>query len=89
MHLFLTSSPCNDDVPEGVELPCIFNEENGFVENLRDRVPPNARLVVVAADPLAFDGNDEMADTFAACFEYHGMQLASVDICDARTENWT
>ena len=89
MHLFLTSSPCNDDVPEGVELPCIFNEDNGFVVNLCDRVPPNARLVVVAADPLAFDGNDEMADTFAACFEYHGMQLASVDICDARTENWT
>ena len=58
MHLFLTSSPCNDDVPEGVELPCIFNENNGFVENLRDCVPPNARLVVVAADPLAFDGND-------------------------------
>lgn len=89
MHLFLTSSPCNDDVPEGVELPCIFNEENGFVVNLCDRVPQNAHLLVVAADPLAFDQNDEMADTFAGCFEYHGMQLTSVDICDARTENWT
>ena len=89
MHLFLTSSPCNDDVPEGVELPCVFNEENGFVENLRDRVPQNAHLLVVAADPLAFDGNDEMADTFANCFEFHGMQLASVDVCDARSENWT
>ena len=88
MHLFLTSSPCNDDVPAGVELPCIFNEANGFVVNLCDRVPPDAHLVVVAADPLAFEGNDEMADTFAACFEYHGMHLASVDICDARSEGW-
>ena len=31
MILFLTSSPCDDDVPQGCELPCIYFERNDFV----------------------------------------------------------
>ena len=85
MHLFLTSSPCDNDVPAGVELPCIFFERNGFVENLRDRVRPNAQLAVICADPDNYDANDEMAETFANCFEYHGMEIDDVWICDRRT----
>lgn len=85
MHVFLTSSPCNDDVPAGVQLPCLFFEKNGFVLRLRERVPQNARFVVVAADPQNYGLNDEMTDTFTKCFEYHGMRFASVEICDGRT----
>ena len=87
MHLFLTSSPCNDDVPAGVELPCIFFEKNRFVENLRARVKPGARLAVIPGDPNNYPLNDGMAETFAKCFEYHGMPLSSVEICDARNED--
>lgn len=86
MHVFLTSSPCDDNVPSGVELPCIFFEKNRFVENLSERMKPGARLVVVAGDPDNHPLNDEMADTFAKCFEYHGMALSSVELLDARTE---
>ena len=50
MHLFLTSSPCNDDVPSGVALPCIFFERNGFVDRLRER----DLLVVLISHDLAF-----------------------------------
>lgn len=85
MHLFLTSSPCNNNVPTGVELPCIFDEKNSFVSKLRERIPNNARLTVVTADPENFAANDEMTDTFAKCFEYHGMKLSDVQLCDART----
>lgn len=87
MHVFLTSSPCDDDVPSGVELPCIFFERNHFVENLRKRMKPGARLVVVAGDPDNYLLNDEMADTFAKCFEYHSLTLSSVRLLDARTED--
>ena len=38
MILFMTSSPCDDHVPEGVQLPCILDESNGFVDNLRRSV---------------------------------------------------
>lgn len=83
--VFLTSSPCDDDVPDGVELPCIFFERNEFVRNMRRAVIPGARFTVVAADPENFSLNDEMTATFASCFRYHGMNLSSVSLVDART----
>jgi len=85
MQVFLTSSPCDDDVPDGVELPCIFFERNEFVQNMRKAVTPGARFTVVAADPENFSLNDEMTATFAACFRYHGMNLSAVNLVDART----
>lgn len=87
VYVFLTSSPCNDDVPPGVALPCIFFEQNGFVDRLRERVRPGSRFVVIAADPDDFPLNDEMTGTFAACFAYHGMEFSSVELCDARTQH--
>ncbi len=84
MHLFLTSSPCNDDTPGGVELPCIFFEKNEFVERLRGCVKEESHFLVIPGDPENFPLNDEMARTFADCFEYHGMKIAGVEICDAR-----
>ena len=66
MTLFLTSSPCDNNVPEGLDLPCIFDARNGFVENLRASVEPGAQLLIIASDPDAFAGNDEMAATLRA-----------------------
>ena len=48
MTLFLTSSPCDNNVPEGLDLPCIFDARNGFVENLRASVEPGAQLLIIA-----------------------------------------
>lgn len=84
--VFLTSSPCDDDVPEGVKLPCIFFERNGFVKNLRRRILPGERFLVIAADPHAHDLNDEMTRTFADCFRYHGMGFSEVMLLDDRTQ---
>lgn len=86
--VFLTSSPCDDDVPEGTNLPCIFFEKNSFVQNLRRRVRHDARLLVVAADPHDFPLNDEMTATFADCFRFHGMELADAALLDGRTEQY-
>lgn len=84
MFLFLTSSPCDDNVPEGVKLPCIFFERNGFVENLRECAGNHIRLAIVAADPDNYPLNDEMAQTFAGCFEYHGIEVEALELLDAR-----
>ena len=85
MVLFLTSSPCDDDVPAGANLPCIFFERNSFVENLRECMRSNAHLVVVAADPESFELNDEMMRTFVKCFAWHGLTIAEANLLDART----
>lgn len=85
MTLFLTSSPCWDDVPEGCDLPCIFDERNGFVDNLRAFVAPGSRCVFVASDPSTYDRLEECADTFTKCFAWHGMPFSEVALLDNRT----
>ncbi len=85
MVVFLTSSPCDDNVPEGLDLPCIFDRRNGFVDALRENVAPGARGLYTAADPAAHWLNDEAASTFAGCFAQAGMALAAMDVLDDRT----
>ena len=85
MTLFLTSSPCWDDVPEGCDLPCIFDERNGFVDALRQAVSPGSRCVIVASAPWDFDRLEEMASPFSGCFAWHGMPFSDVAILDDRT----
>ena len=84
MILFLTSSPCTNDMPEGVELPCILNEDNGFVEQLKKHWKPDIRCLIISADPTNYGMNDEMADTFFGAFSYHGLTLSDMVICDDR-----
>jgi len=86
MILFMTSSPCDDNVPQGVHLPCIFFERNNFVRNLRDHWKPDSRLVVICSDPYNEPLNDEMCDTFTKCFRYHGLTVSSSIMLDGRNE---
>lgn len=84
MTLFLTSSPCDNNVPEGLDLPCIFDARNGFVQNLRASVAPDAQLLIIASDPDAFALNDEMAETFEGCFAAAEIELVDVCVLDSR-----
>ena len=86
MILFLTSSPCEDNVPQGCELPYIFFERNEFVANLRKYVAPGGSFLVIAAYPDEHARNDEMADTFAGCFAWHGMAFSAVEVLDSRNQ---
>ena len=86
MVLFLTSSPCEDNVPEGCDLPCIYFERNEFVANLRKYVAPGGRFLVIAAWPDEHARNDDIARSFAGCFRWHGMGFAAVDVLDSRNQ---
>ena len=87
MTLFLTSSPCDDNVPEGCELPCIYFERNEFVANLQRYVAPGGRLLVIAAWPDDFARNDEMTQSVADCFSWHGMGFSAVNVLDSRNQD--
>lgn len=86
MHLFLTSSPCDDNVPEGVNIPCILFRQNGFVSRLSACWKPDSRMVIVAADAHNVPLNDEMRDTFYKAFTYHGLTISNMTLIDARNE---
>ena len=86
MHLFLTSSPCDDNVPDGVALPCILDRSNGFVDRLAACFKPDSRMVIVAASPHDAALNDEMRETFHGAFNYHSLFLRETVMLDARNE---
>lgn len=86
MNLLMTSSPCDNHVPSGVHLPCIFFEKNDFVNNLRTCWKPDSRLVVICSDAHNHPLNDEMCDTFTKCFRYHGLTVSSSVMLDSRNE---
>ena len=86
MHLFLTSSPCDDNVPQGVHLPCILDRRNGFVDRLAACYKPDSRAVIVSADPCNAPLNDEMAQTFTGALAYHGLAPRDMTLIDARNE---
>lgn len=85
MHLFLTSSPCDDHVPQGCDLPCILFEKNQFVSRLRSLIAPGGVCAIVAADPHNHRLNDEMAVTFHRAFAWHGMTFRSTELVDDRS----
>lgn len=77
MTVFVTSSPYLDGANQA-----FLNPENGFVERLRDALPPCPRALFVASDP----DNHEMtcrfgADTVSA-FTHAGMPFASYAVLD-------
>lgn len=87
MKLFLTSSPCDDCVPGGLDLPCILNRENGFVDHMAEDWKPDSRGLIISAFPDHFDLNDEMRETFQKAFAFHELTLSEMVMCDARNEN--
>lgn len=86
MILFMTSSPCDNNVPAGVSLPCILCKSNDFIKNLRSCWKPDSRLVVICSDAHNFPLNDEMCDTFTKCFRYHDLTVSSSIMLDSRNE---
>ena len=86
MIVFLTSSPCDDNVPEGVKLPCILNVENHFVEHMKQWWKPDSLGLIIAAYPDNDELNDEMRDTFYGAFTYHGMSFKELIMVDHRNE---
>ena len=86
MVVFLTSSPCNDNVPDGLKMPCILDCRNEFVDKMRSWWKPNSVGVIIAAYPCNFALNDEMRDTFEKAFTYHGLTFEKLVMCDARND---
>ena len=86
MVVFLTSSPCDDNVPDGLTMPCILDCRNEFVNKMRSWWKPNSVGVIIAAYPCNFALNDEMRDTFEKAFTYHGLTFEKLVMCDARND---
>lgn len=82
MTVFLTSSPSGPLNKPNYDK--VLDEKNGFVKNLKNCWKPEMRGLIVAADPDAYDRNDEMKDFFFQAFSHSGVPVTEFDIWDHR-----
>lgn len=82
MILFLTSSPTGPlDQSYRVEA---LDHKNHFVENLKHYWKDHSRCCLIAANPEAYQRNDEMCDFFKNVFLKEGFSLDTMDLYDYR-----
>ena len=82
--LFLTSSPwgiyrSDEQISyEGL------NPANGFLEEIKKDWKKNARCMIIAADPDAWECNDQMKAAFKERFEKSDLSISEIEVCDHR-----
>ena len=79
MRYFLTSSPC-------VVGASIFNEENNFVQELRQALPQRLSGLFVCSSPDDPERTDRFSQDMKDCFEEAGFVFDSYRVLDRRTE---
>ena len=86
MTVFLTSSPSGCPFEPGPAIP-VLDERNHFIENLRAVWPHRPVLgLALAADPCAYEENDQMCRAFRHCLQNAHLPLTDLIICDARNQ---
>lgn len=84
MVTFLASSPVKELCPEFPE-PAL-QEQNGFLELLREEWPEEARCLMIAAFPDSYEQNDEMAGYYQEAVENSGLPVSCFDLWDSRCD---
>ena len=84
MILFLTSSPCIYK-----HSPATLTPDNGFLERIRSKLPPNPKTLFVASSPAEKDHalTDFYAGDMAGAFERSGLSFSEWRILDDLTAN--
>lgn len=84
MIAFLTSSPGDFYLENGVQKPCRLSEANGFLRCLTAVWPERACGLLICAEPDNTASNDEMCQNFQEAFAMSSIPFAQLVVCDAR-----
>lgn len=87
MVLFLTSSPTGP--LDGKLQVNGLDDRNEFVIQLRKYWKNQARCLMIAATPNAYEQNDEMIDFFGRVHKERGFSWSVFDLWDGRTEDFS
>ncbi|MBQ0079073.1 MAG: Type 1 glutamine amidotransferase-like domain-containing protein [Eubacterium sp.] len=81
MILFLTSSPTGD--LDGSYSCDGLDTRNGFVDNLREVWPEDARVLMITASPDDDEANEEMYDYFYEAILKTGLSCSEMELWDS------
>ena len=84
MTLFITSSPYIEDAPRAILSPA-----NAFIDNIRQALPENPRVLFVCADPEDHQGVCRFAAETTAAFAEAGIAFSCYHVLDGRNSRST
>lgn len=85
MIAFLTSSPGGTFEENGVKKPCRLCEEHGFLTRLHAVWKPQARCLLICAEPDHTEMNDEMCRLMRDAFLLSDLSVGQMKLCDSRS----
>lgn len=84
MTLFITSSPYIENAPRAILSPA-----NAFIDNIRQALPENPRVLFVCADPEDHQGVCRFAAETTAAFAEAGIAFSCYHVLDGRNSRST
>ncbi len=84
MKVMLTSSLGGASKVNGVRVPSVLIQRNGLLDKLRAIWTPNAKVLIICADPDDFKKNDEVCSCLEKSFPMSGLSISGIDKCDSR-----
>lgn len=84
MKIMLTSSLGGSSKINGVRVPSVLIQNNGLLDNLKNIWTPNAKVLIICADPSDYKKNDDVCSCLEKSFPMSGLSISNIDKCDGR-----
>lgn len=84
MKVMLTSALGATRKVNGIKVPSVLIQRNGFLERLKSIWVDNARILIVCGDPNDYRKNDKLCDDLKESFFMSGLSVSYIDKCDNR-----
>lgn len=84
MKAMLTSSLGGSRKVNGTRVPDILIQQNGLLDNLKSIWIPNARVLIICANPDNHEKNDGVYACLKEALPMSGLSISSVEQCDDR-----
>ena len=84
MKAMLTSSLGGSSKVNGTRIPSILIQYNGLLDRLKSIWIPNAKVLIICADPTDYEKNDSVCACLKESFPMSGLSISYIDKCDDR-----
>ncbi|MBQ7345969.1 MAG: Type 1 glutamine amidotransferase-like domain-containing protein [Oscillospiraceae bacterium] len=84
MKAMLTSSLGGSSKVNGIRVPSVLIQHNGLLDELRSIWIPNAKVLIICADPSDYEQNDSICACLKEALPMSGLSISHIDMCDDR-----
>ena len=89
MKTMLTSSLGGSIKVNGTRIPDVLIQHNGLLDNLKSIWIPNAKVLIICANPDNHEKNDGVYTCLKEALPMSGLSISSISQCDDRNPGIT